>query len=214
TFDLSLIGDTDTNGVSADYHGSTDVSTCAPTTVSQTTLADGDYRFRAVVTDPAGNSSTSNVIEVVVDNTAPVAGTRSFAAGTLTDTGSSQTPAITQGRTFDLSLSGDTDTNGVSVAYQVSTDGITWSPTTVSQTPLAYPTRRSSDLVTDPAGNSSTSNVIEVVVDNTAPVAGTLSFAAGTLTDTGSSQSPAITQDGTFDLSLSEVGRASGRGGA
>src|SRR5207248_5784576 len=96
TFDLSLIGDTDTNGVSADYHGSTDVSTCAPTTVSQTTLADGDYRFRAVVTDPAGNSSTSNVIEVVVDNTAPVAGTLSFAAGTLTDTGSSQSPAITQ----------------------------------------------------------------------------------------------------------------------
>src|SRR5205823_5288557 len=147
--------------------------------------------------------STSNVIEVVVDNTAPVAGTLSFAAGTLTDTGSSQSPAITQDGTFDLSLSGDRETNGVSVAYQVSTDGITWSPTTVSQTTLADGDYRFRAVVTDPAGNSSTSNVIEVVVDNTAPVAGTLSFAAGTLTDTGSSQSPAITQDGTFDLSLS-----------
>src|SRR5689334_23719179 len=38
-----------------------------------------------------------------------------------------------------------------------------------------FPTRRSSDL-TDPAGNSSTSNAIAVIVDNTAPNAGTLSF--------------------------------------
>src|SRR5213076_2500380 len=101
---------------------------------------------------------------------------------TLTDTGSSQSPAITQDGTFDLSLSGDTDTHGVSVAYQVSTDGITWSPTTVSQTTLADGDYRFRAVVTDPAGNSSTSNVIEVVVDNTAPVAGTLSFAAVTLT--------------------------------
>ena len=36
---------------------------------SQSGLADGDYQFRAVVTDPAGNSSTSNAIEVIVDNT-------------------------------------------------------------------------------------------------------------------------------------------------
>src|SRR5207248_2550523 len=185
------------------YQVSPYTTLCRSTTVSQTTLADGDYRFRAVVTDPAGNSSTSNVIEVVVDNTAPVAGTLSFAAGTLTDTGSSQSPAITQDGTFDLSLSRAEERRVGSVAYQVSADGITWSPTTVSQTTLADGDYRFRAVVTDPAGNSSTSNVIEVVVDNTAPVAGTLSFAAGTLTDTGSSQSPAITQDGTFDLSLS-----------
>ena len=50
---------------------------CA-TTASQSGLADGDYQFRAMVTDPAGNSSTSNVIAVMVDNTAPTAGTLSF----------------------------------------------------------------------------------------------------------------------------------------
>src|SRR5205814_2245261 len=116
---------------------STDGITWSPTTVSQTTLADGDYRFRAVVTDRAGDSSTSNVIEVVVDNTAPVAGTLSFAAGTLTDTGSSQSPAITQDGTFDLSLTGDTALFPYTTLFRSSTDGITWSPTTVSQTTLA-----------------------------------------------------------------------------
>src|SRR5204863_5226931 len=40
-------------------------------TVAQSGLADGDYVFRAVVTDPAGNSTNSNSIEVIVDNTAP-----------------------------------------------------------------------------------------------------------------------------------------------
>ena len=41
------------------------------TTASQSSLADGDYQFRALVTDAAGNTSTSNVIEVVVDNSVP-----------------------------------------------------------------------------------------------------------------------------------------------
>ena len=86
---------------------------------SQSGLADGDYQFRAVVTDPAGNSSTSNAIEVIVDNTDPTAGTLSFA--NLTDSGSSDSTPITQDGTFDLSLSGNTDANGTSVAYEVST---------------------------------------------------------------------------------------------
>ena len=51
-------------------------------------------------------------------------------------------------------------------------------------------------VVTDPAGNSSTSNAIEVIVDNTDPTAGTLAFA--NLTDSGSSDSTPITQDGTL----------------
>ena len=63
--------------------------------------------FRAVVTDPAGNSSTSNVIEVIVDNTDPIAGTLAFA--NLTDSGSSDSTPITQDGTFDLSLSGNSD---------------------------------------------------------------------------------------------------------
>src|SRR5207237_7383272 len=118
----------------------------------------------------------TSAMQVKVDNTAPLAGTLSFA--NLTDSGTSQSPAITQDGTFDLSLSGDSDANGVSVVYEVSTDGgLTWSPTAASQTTLADGDYRFHAVVTDPAGNSSTSNVIEVKVDNTAPLAGTLSFA-------------------------------------
>src|SRR6266581_2605555 len=110
-----------------------------------------------------------------------------------------RTATIAQDGTFDLSLSGNADLNGTSVAYEVSTDGgATWSSTGAIQTSLADGDYRFHAVVTDPAGNSSISNVLEVKVDNTAPTAGTLSFTG--LTDTGSSQSPAITQDGTFDL--------------
>ena len=66
-------------------------------------------QFRAVVTDNAGNSSNTAAIAVIVDNTAPTAGTLSFA--NLTDSGHADTPTpITTDSTFDLSLSGDTDT--------------------------------------------------------------------------------------------------------
>src|SRR5437879_3385301 len=93
------------------YQVSTDGGTSwTSTTATQTSLADGDYQFRAVVTDPAGNSSNSNAIEVVVDNTAPTAGTLSFT--NLTDTGTPNTPAVTTDGTFDLSLSGNADANG------------------------------------------------------------------------------------------------------
>ena len=56
------------------------------TSAGQSGLVDGNYLFHAVVTDPAGNSSTTGPINVIVDNTAPDAGTLSFA--NLTDTGS------------------------------------------------------------------------------------------------------------------------------
>src|SRR5262249_57377879 len=73
-------------------------------------LEDGECLYYTRVTDRAGNSSTSNAIEVIVDNTKPVAGTLAFA--NLDDTGSSQSPAITRDGTFDLSLSGNSDANG------------------------------------------------------------------------------------------------------
>src|SRR4029077_6841656 len=152
------------------------------------------------VPDPAGKSSTSNTIEVKVDNTAPTAGTLAFAS--LDDTGSTDATPITKDGTFDLSLSGNVDANGTAVAYEVSTNGgSTWSSTTAAQSSLADGDYVFRAIVTDPAGNSSTSNVIEVVVDNTAPTAGTLAFT--NLVDSGTPNSPAITTDGTFDLSLS-----------
>src|SRR4029453_992942 len=202
TFDLSLAGNTEANGTSVVYqqqlNGGGGTNWASPNLVG---LADGSYQFRAVVTDPAGNSSTTAAISVVGDNTAPVAGTVSFA--NLSDTGSDDSPVdITQDGTFDLSLAGNTDANGTSVVYQQQLNGGGWtnlaSPNLVGLADGSYQFRA---VVTDPAGNSSTTPAISVVVDNTAPVAGTLSFA--NLSDTGSDDSPVdITQDGTFDLSL------------
>src|SRR5207237_9868912 len=79
------------------------------------------YLFHAVVTDPAGNSSTTSSINVIVDNTAPTAGTLSFA--NLADTGSTDTIPVTKDGTFDLSLAGNLDAIGSSHAYTAATNG-------------------------------------------------------------------------------------------
>src|SRR5207237_706851 len=188
-FALNLTGNE--SGSSVAYEVSTDGgSTWSTTSSSQSGLADGGDQFHAVVTDPAGNSSTTSPISVIVDNTAPVAGTLSFA--NLTDTGSSDATPITKDGTFNLSLAGDTDANGVSVAYEVSTDGgSTWSTTSSSQSGLADGSYQFHAVETAPAGNSSTTSPISVIVDNTAPVAGTLSFA--NLTDPKSTRLNSIT---------------------
>src|SRR5207253_2561988 len=134
--DLSLTGNSDTNGTSVVYQVSTDSGTTwSPTTANQTNLVDEIGRAPCRDRDPAGNSSTSNTITVVIDTTAPTAGTLAFA--NLADTVTTNTPPVTTHNAFDLSLTGNSDTNGTSVVYQVSTDsGTTWSPTTANQTNL------------------------------------------------------------------------------
>src|SRR2546425_2330559 len=113
---------------------------------------------------------------MVVDTTAPVAGTLAFA--NLVDSGSADATPVTTDKNFDLSLTGTADANATSVAYEKSTDGgATWSSTTAAQTNLADGGYQFHAVVTDAAGNSSTSNAISMVVDTTAPVAGTLAFA-------------------------------------
>src|SRR5712671_1865746 len=208
TFELSLSGDADANGVSVVYQQKLGAGawTDLPGN-SLVGLADGDYRFRAVVTDPAGNSSISAAIEVVVDNTAPTAGTLTFS--NLTDSGSPDTPPVTTDGTFELSLSGDADANGVSVVYQQKLGAGAWTDLPGnSLVGLADGDYRFRAVVTDPAGNSSISAAIEVVVDNTAPTAGTLTFS--NLTDSGSPDTPPVTTDGTFELSLSGDADANG----
>src|SRR5439155_3033522 len=93
-----LSGQSDTNGIaSIVYEKSTNGgSTWTSTAANQSGLADGDYLFHAVVTDNAGNSSTTSAIEVKVDNTAPTAGTLSFS--NLTDSGTANTPPVKIGR--------------------------------------------------------------------------------------------------------------------
>ncbi len=96
---------------------------------------------------------------------------------------------------------------GSTLSYEVSTDGgVTWTPTTASQSALADGSYSFRATASDAAGNKSTGNSASVTVDNTAPAAGTLSFTG--LSDSGSSASDGITQDGSFSLSVvgSEAG--------
>src|SRR5256885_1291778 len=163
-------------------------------------MRDGCDHFRAVVTDNAGTFSNATAISVIVDNTAPSAGSLTFA--NLTDSGHPDTPTpITTDGTFDLSLSGDTDLNGVAtVVYQQNLDGAGWTALTGSSlSGLADGSYQFRAVVTDNAGNFSNTAAISVIVDNTAPTAGTLTFAS--LTDSGHPDTPTpITTDGTFDL--------------
>ncbi|MGA9082639.1 MAG: Ig-like domain-containing protein, partial [Pseudolabrys sp.] len=169
-FNLTLTGQE--SGATVAYQASLNGGAFAATTASQSGLADGDYQFRALVTDAAGNTSTSTVIEVVVDNSVPAAGTLSFS--NLTDSGAANTPPVTTDNTFNLTLTGQE--SGAAVAYQASLNGGAFAATTASQSSLPDGDYQFRALVTDAAGNTSTSNVIEVVVDNSVPAAGTLSF--------------------------------------
>ena len=134
-----------------------------PAAWDTTALADGFYDLRVVVTDNAGNSTTSpTVAGVLVDNTAP--------AATLTDPGSPLRGTVTL-----FSTSGDGGSGVASTTYQYSPAGDgTW-----SATPAAWDTTALADglydlrvVVTDDAGNSTTSTIVHnVLVDNTAPAA-------------------------------------------
>ncbi|MFD0668117.1 Ig-like domain-containing protein, partial [Ramlibacter sp. MAHUQ-53] len=137
----------------------------ASTAAAQSALADGNYRFRAVVTDAAGNDATSNVLEVVIDNTDPAPGVLSFTD--LTDTGSDDPIDITQDNAFNLSLAGHEST--ANVVYQVSFNNGDWTSTTAAQSALADGNYRYRAVVTDAADNDAISNVLEVVIDNTLP---------------------------------------------
>src|SRR5262249_58652153 len=64
-------------GASVAYRVSHSGGPFTATSANQSGLADGSYQFRALVTDAAGNSATSNAITVVVDTTAPASGTLS-----------------------------------------------------------------------------------------------------------------------------------------
>ena len=132
-----------------------------------TTLAAGTYSdLKVTATDVAGNASTTNSVQtIIVDSTPPAAGTLSFA--NLTDTGSSDTPPVTTDNSFNLALTGPE--SGASIAYQVSLNGGAFTNTTASQSGLADGNYQFRALVTDAAGNSSTSNVITVVIDSTPP---------------------------------------------
>ena len=176
-------------------------------------LSDGLHTIVASQTDGFGNTGTAS-LSFTLDTAAPV---ETISSTIGTDTGASTT--ITSGgltKDNTLALSGTvSDTNGVS-SVQVY-DGANllgtaivssgnWSFTTG---PLAGGSHSFTAKATDNAGNVTTSSAVTATIDTTAPAAGTLALA--NFSDTGSSGSDFISQDKTFDLSLS--GQESGSSG-
>ena len=95
----------------------------------------------------------------------------------------------------------DGQRGGLDGGDQVSADGGTsWSTTTAAQSNLADGTYQFRTVVMDVAGNTATSSAITVTVGTSAPAAGTLALT--NFADSGSSGTDFITQDKSFDLSL------------
>ncbi|MCH7340947.1 Ig-like domain-containing protein, partial [Acinetobacter higginsii] len=164
------------------------------TVVAQKDLSDGVYQFKAIVTDPAGNSSEVLSPLVTVDKTPPQTGVLSFID--FTDTGVSATDYITNDQTFNLNLNGQEQ--GTVVTYQMSKNGGEWTETVVAQKDLSDGVYQFKAIVTDQVGNSSELLSPIVTIDTTAPAAGTLKIV--NLNDTGNSPFDRITQDNSFDL--------------
>ena len=91
------------------------------------------FTYQARVIDAVNNVGTTASQPVTIDNTAPASGTLSFS--NLTDSGTANTPPVTQDNAFDLTLSGQEA--GASVVYQVSLNGGAFTATTASQSGLA-----------------------------------------------------------------------------
>ncbi|NCA14517.1 MAG: hypothetical protein EBS89_10355, partial [Proteobacteria bacterium] len=179
-------------------------------TLTTGTLAAGTYTIRAVATDVAGNETiTGSTVDIAVDLTAPTAGTVA-----VTDTyGSSTSDNIVRSGTPSFTVTGAADTDTyttpgtaavASVQLQKATGAAqtsgfadtgsavtsaTGGVYTLTPTSLSDGTYTVRALVTDLAGNQSTTSGITVYVDTTAPTAGTLTM---TTPDNGSSGSDGI----------------------
>jgi hypothetical protein len=146
--------------------------TTAPYAVSLNTavLADGQYDLRTVTTDNAGNSFTSAVVTIRVDNTAPtgvvsspsaganVRGSALAIASSSADAGSGVASALFQRSPVGAGNWTDVATDTTS-PYSVSLD-------TTAIADAQYDLRV---VTTDQAGNAFTSPAVTVRVDNTAP---------------------------------------------
>lgn len=170
---------------------------------------DGDYSFRATLTDKAGNKTVTDIFTITIDRVA-VPGTLSL--DNFIDSGSSDTDFITNDGQFTLKL---TDTEeGATVQWQwgeTFDDTIEWSDIdsadiNIGNLPPPTFSFGASDgiyvfraLVTDVAGNTAYSNLITVTVDRIA-IAGTLTLQG--LTDTGT-VGDRISQSNSFSLALS-----------
>ncbi len=180
TFDLTLTG---VEGGTVVYEVNKDEAGWVLTTAEQIDLIDGSYQFRAVVTDLAGNSATSNVTMVQIDGIASAAPGVSL----TTDTGAADT--ITSNGALSLTgVEADAD-----VEYSID-NGETWSASFAAlEGENSVQVRQ-----TDVAGNVSASTAFSFTLDTQAATG--LAF-SGISSDTGISGTDEITRSKAFDIS-------------
>ncbi len=184
-FNIDLTGAE--NGANVGYEVSTNGgASWSATTASQANLADGNYSFRATLTDAAGNSTSSNILSMTVDTTNP--STPVVTAQTTTSTSPivGGTAALGVGEILSVTING-------AIYENVAVSNGAWSVDTATATPksgtiLGAFVSGSYDVVatiTDRAGNvSSDTSAREVTVTPTFSVSesnGVVSF-AGTAT--------------------------------
>jgi hypothetical protein len=137
------------------YDGSTELGVATETatagtfTYTPTALGAGSHSLTVTATDAAGNvSNASTPFVVTVDTVAPNAGTLAIT-----------NQADIYDNAFNLSLTGQEAASAV--VYQVSTNGgATWSTTTTAQSNLGLGSYQYRAIVTDAAGNTSTTAVV------------------------------------------------------
>ncbi len=183
------------DGVSVRYERSADGGQHWQATSSAITgLSAGDYLFRAIATDGAGNETFSTSVPFSVRQTPPAPQGRLDLVGYA---GTGDADAGYSGAATDLRL-GPVSTDATAMLrYEVSTDGLNWRPCEADMTGVLDGRYQFRAVAVDAAGQSSQSNIVMVTVDST------LSGSAGTLTlvdfvDTGRSAMDRNTADNAF----------------
>jgi hypothetical protein len=168
-------------------------------------LPDGSYTVTADVLNAEGNPAPQATKAVLIDTVAAAPSAPVLTAAS--DSGSSSTDTITNVTTPTVNGSGAEagatvtlyDTNGTTVLGTAVADVAgRWS---ITSSPLAPGVHSLMATQTDLAGNTSAASLARSITVDTVAAAGTLAFTS--LTDTGSTDTPPVTQDGTFTLSLS-----------
>jgi Ca2+-binding RTX toxin-like protein len=200
-FTLALTGND--AGSTVAYEVSVDGGAFHSTGATQAGLADGNYQFRAIVTDAAGNSATTAAVSVKIDATAP--GAPSITA--FSDNSGSKGDTITNDNTPTLTITAEADSTvqvfrgGVLVGTATQTAPGSGIYSFTSET-LADGSHDFSAKATDAAGNTSAASSVQNVTVDTTPPVPTVALAK----DSGASGTDKLTNDASLNFGSLEAG--------
>ncbi|MCC0804884.1 calcium-binding protein [Methylobacterium sp. W2] len=166
------------------------------TTASTPSLLDGSYIFRATATDAAGNTTTSDLSPVRVDNTTALP---TFGLAAASDTGVSATDLLTKDTTPDFTGTAEAGATvqifldgsiiGTAVAGQDNTYTLAFADSDLNGFPLTDGSHTLTALVTDLAGNTKLSPTVTTFTVDATPPTATVAFDKSKLSD-GTNTSP------------------------